>query len=781
MSKEKAPIAHQEQFDVCMIFPADKDGHFKSDGLQVLRNIQYYLGEANVFPYASANKGEIYVLLRVEEAVMKTFAKTNSNKYLADKAQLTEQAKIGWAGKGIQPLKIETDLGITRYDPFEFIYLRYTTEEEFQHLYSKNNGSIFTEVERISIIYSILTGQHEYGGCQLRFGPLIKNEIILAVFSLHDRAALQELKNKFHGPTAVLVPWAQPYEAIESYFGEKITLYFKFLGHFTLYMIIPAIVGLAVELVILGFLDVRHPIAAFYSIFICIWGVCVMEFWKRTEKFVALEHGMIGYEAKETYREDFQEDKSLYLTGQEVLYFSDTKRSRRKVISYLCIAFFCIITVGTTAAIYKFKAIVSATSADLNAVASIVASIMTAIQILFYGAVYSQISSTITEYENNRTHTEHEDSSIAKNFIFKFINAYASFFFIAFFAAWLPTSTYPGEDPNSYQASFQGQCGSPSCMQTLAINLGIILATDVVVGDSLELLVPYMSEQFKLSKELQGAHPNCDLSPAEKEFAMDVYSDDELIGDYMEIAIMFGYMTMFVAALPGSTFFVLLYLIIEIKVDIWKLTHLMRRPWPRGAEDIGTWQTIFELVITAAVISNAGMIVFTMNIVSDYSTFTQLWIFIGFQWVLFTIQGLIRISIPDCPNEVQIQLQRQEFLNLKLIDCVSDVNDHMKPPLDVSSFQFITDSSPSAPSAPSDPSSGQLQGQELQGDNDVSPIQKAFISKSMKDTNNNGPSSTISEVERAMGSRQVKLDDAYINRMNSMIHGSVREIDSKML
>ena len=758
MSKEKAPIAHEEQFDVCIIFPADEQGHFKDEGLQILRNIQYYLGEKNVHPYKSVDAGEIYVLLRVEESVMQKFAMTNSYKYLADPKQLSDQASQGWPGKDIKPLKIETELAITRYDPFEFIFLHYSDSDEFQHLYKKNNGaSIFTAVERINIIYSILTGRHEYGGCQLRFGPLIKNDVILSVFALHDRVALQELKDKYHGPAAIFLSWAQPYDAIQSYFGAKITLYFKFLGHFTLYMVIPAFVGLLIQLVILGYFNVNSPAAAIYSIFICIWGVCVMEFWKRTEKFIAMEQGMIGYEAKESYREEFQEDKVIYLTGQEILYFSNTKRSQRKVISYLIIALCCCISVGTTAAIYKFKAIVSSTSMELNYSASSVASIMTSIQILFYSAVYSQFASTLTDYENNRTHTEHEDSTIAKSFIFHFINAYASFFFIAFFAPWLPTSTYPGEDPNSYEASFQGQCGSPSCMQTLAINLGIILAVDIVVGDTLELLVPYLSEKYKLSKELAGVHPHCELSPAEREYVMDEYGDNELIEDYMEIAIMFGYMTMFVAALPGSTFVVLIYLIIEVKVDIWKLTHLMRRPWPRGAEDIGSWQTIFDLVIAAAVIVNAGMIVFTMDMVSQYSTFTQAWIFIGFQWVLFSIQALIRVSIPDVPSEVQIQLQRQEFLNIKLIDCVSDKDDHMKHPNDNSSFRFadyVTIQS----------------GDEVNVDNVTNVEYNANTN-----TKNRGSSGRIISlsVERAMGARRVKLDENYVNHMNSMIDKSV--------
>ena len=31
---------------------------------------------------------------------------------------------------------------------------------------------------------------------------------------------------------------------------------------------------------------------------------------------------------------------------------------------------------------------------------------------------------------------------------------------------------------------------------------------------------------------------------------------------------------------------------LEIRVDAWKITSLCRRPFPKPAEDIGTWQTV---------------------------------------------------------------------------------------------------------------------------------------------------------------------------------------------
>jgi hypothetical protein len=82
-----------------------------------------------------------------------------------------------------------------------------------------------------------------------------------------------------------------------------------------------------------------------------------------------------------------------------------------------------------------------------------------------------------------------------------------------------------------------------------------------------------------------------------------------------------------------------------------------------------------DLIIVAAVVTNGAMIVFTMQLVRDYSTFTQFWVFIGFQWVLFFVQYVIRAIIPDIPFEVEIQTDRADFLNRKIIEREPDVED----------------------------------------------------------------------------------------------------------
>jgi hypothetical protein len=51
-----------------------------------------------------------------------------------------------------------------------------------------------------------------------------------------------------------------------------------------------------------------------------------------------------------------------------------------------------------------------------------------------------------------------------------------------------------------------------------------------------------------------------------------------------------------------------------------------------GAEDIGSWQTVFEVMAVVCVVTHAGFIVYTMDTkIRDYGPVQKAFIFIGYQ------------------------------------------------------------------------------------------------------------------------------------------------------
>lgn len=65
---------------------------------------------------------------------------------------------------------------------------------------------------------------------------------------MHNKSrAVQLLKQQLSVAT---VPWRQPTDDIREYYGEKIALYNLFLGHYTEYILVPSIVGIAFQVVV---------------------------------------------------------------------------------------------------------------------------------------------------------------------------------------------------------------------------------------------------------------------------------------------------------------------------------------------------------------------------------------------------------------------------------------------------------------------------------------------------------------------------------------------------
>jgi hypothetical protein len=46
---------------------------------------------------------------------------------------------------------------------------------------------------------------------------------------------------------------------------------------------------------------------------------------------------------------------------------------------------------------------------------------------------------------------------------------------------------------------------------------------------------------------------------------------------------------------------------------------------PNGAQDIGTWLGIFQFLSVAGVVTNAALVCFTMDVLSDYTPMGRTW------------------------------------------------------------------------------------------------------------------------------------------------------------
>jgi anoctamin-10/anoctamin-7 len=643
------------RYDYCIVFPKDKD-EMREDAINAFRACG-----CELYQYWSHDRDQIFVLLRVSETKLRIFADKINFKVLLNQDALIQASNAGYEhpnGGKIAPFEIQHRSDITPIMPYEYIYSPFKIDPSLEKFFA----SPFPMNVRLKLTYLLLQASPSQGGAGLELRGLLSSKHILGYFPLHDDEERKRLSADWL--TWVQAPWNQPIDAVKEYLGEKIALYFTFLGHYTTWLIFPSILGLICQIIVASTGDFSHPILPFFGLFIAMWSVFMLEFWKRKEVVTAYRWGMEGFEQKQLDRPEFKGDGNgtikSFIDGSDILYFPPQQQAILMCQSFTAIGSLATVVLGAVIAIYVIRRVMYDTS--VGTYSSTVASILNSVQITMFNIIYSKLADSLTERENHRTDTTFEDSMIAKLFLFQFVNSYTSFFYLAFVAKYV--SRPPGADPE-----VTGECGYSDCMVAIAINLGIIFGTRLTLSNAIELLDPIVKSIMKGREEHVDVTT---LSAPEREFLLEPY--DLLKGslnDYAELAIQFGYMAFFVTALPASVIGAFINNYAEMRTDAYKLVH-GQRPLLAGAEDIGTWQSIFSVVATISVITNAGIIAFTMSVLEMYSFQVRVWLFIGFQWLCFLSQFIIQVAVPDVPYEIEIQQQRTEHIYNKLILRIPD-------------------------------------------------------------------------------------------------------------
>jgi len=214
-------------------------------------------------------------------------------------------------------------------------------------------------------------------------------------------------------------------------------------------------------------------------------------------------------------------------------------------------------------------------------------------------------------------------------------------------------------------------------MYSLSLNLITIFLLRLLTQQITMNILPWITYKYKVAggaiKELLFSNKPSMLSRPELEFLLEPYDTNRIfIDDMMDAVIQFGYMSLFVTAFPAAAAVALVSNIISIKGKAWKLLNVHQRPAPVAAEDIGQFQSLLLFTAICAVITNAALTVFTMNVLDSFSDSFRFWIFIGFQWICFSAQAIIMEAIPDEPEEIVFHKRRAVHLESKIIDRVED-------------------------------------------------------------------------------------------------------------
>ncbi|XP_039986924.1 anoctamin-7 [Xiphias gladius] len=606
--------------------------------------------------------------------------------------------------------------------PPEYYTCQFRTNKLQRFLGSDDKDTFFNTTQRHQVLYEILA-RTPYGSAkkgEVGIDRLLSEQVFTAAYPLHEGG--------FQLPTPPVPPkslslrqilyayWArwscwrcyQPLDHIREYFGEKIALYFAWLGFYTCWLLPASLTGTVIFL--FGFWLMATDVPAkevcdsgnsfimcpicnicsywnyssicvtykagllfdnggtvFLSVFMSLWAVTFLEYWKRTCSALSHHWDCSDFqEIEERPRPEFTAMAPMTMrnpvTGAEEPYFPENKRLSRTLtgcmviiimIAVVLMFLIAIILHRTIFSIILYKSNPSFFSFSAGRIASISGSVLNLLVILMLSKVYTTLAHILTRWEMHRTQSKYEDMFILKVFIFQFVNFYSSPVYIAFFKGRFVG--YPG-NYNTLFGVRNEDCGAGGCLIELAQELLVIMVGKQLVNNIQEFIVPKlrswwqkrrMSPRLREVKEKEGEEDQREeVSPWEADYQLLVC--EGLFSEYLEMVIQFGFITIFVTACPLAPLFALINNWVEIRLDAQKFVTEYRRPVVERAQDIGIWLPILQFITHMAVLSNAFLIAFTSSFLPRlYYGYTR----------DSTLSGFINFTLATSPHNYSQQRQ----------------------------------------------------------------------------------------------------------------------------
>uniref|UniRef100_A0A3Q1ID33 Anoctamin n=1 Tax=Anabas testudineus TaxID=64144 RepID=A0A3Q1ID33_ANATE len=513
----------------------------------------------------------------------------------------------------------------------------------------------------IRIVHFILNHTPISSGEGLR--DLMKSKVFEAKFCLHEKQ--RELKESWARWTACLQ--GQPITAVRNYFGEKVALYYLWLGWYTFLLIPPAIIGMVVFLYGLAFFNSSPLIkevcetdtvmcprcdekcqvwqlsdtcayakisllfdnngTVFFAMFMAVWATLFLEFWKRHRASYVCEWKVSEWcEEEEELILEIVNDADCTPRPHKHSYMRSTL-----VLVYVTI----LVLIGLTHVLVVFRAIIAVVltkgnSEFLRNNSSSCAMMLGAVLHYFIITVMTRINRMVAmklcEIEETRSFAATEKSFTVKMFTFQFFTYFSSLFYVAFFLGRI--NGHPGGYVRIAGKWRLEECHPSGCLTDLFIQMAIIMVLKQTISNVFEFTGPWFNRWLKRrrTQRLQRKCAHCYLKDDSEakdgaelcdickirdwlsNYRLNDVDSFSLFDEFLEMVIQFSFTTIFVAAFPLAPLLALINNIIEIRLDAIKMVTLERRMVPKKTNDIGVWIDVLEAIGVLAVIAN-GLVI----------------------------------------------------------------------------------------------------------------------------------------------------------------------------
>ncbi|XP_075683262.1 anoctamin-10 [Rhinoderma darwinii] len=470
--------------------------------------------------------------------------------------------------------------------------------------------------------------------------------VLIQIFPLHDKEELKRLSFQWYRQINFTY---QPIDKIRHYFGDTIGLYFGFLEYFTLALIPMALIGIPYYFFAWEDYD-KYVIFATFNL---VWSTVILEVWKRYCSTMTYRWGTL------LMKREFEEPRPGFhgvlginpVTGKKEPTYSSLKRQLRIYlvsVPFVCLSLYFAIYVmmiyfdlEDLAIRYNHEQ-----QSTFSGLLLFVPSIIYAVVIEIMNRIYRYAAEFLTNYENHRLESSHQNHLVLKVLVFNIVNCFASLFFIAFV-----------------------MCDLKLLRQSLAT----LLITSQILNQFVEAVLPYwMQKRYnrQIKNKVKTLKVDTEFSLLEQvhlEKEMDTYLGT--FDDYLELFLLFGYVSLFSCVYPLAALLAVLNNVTELYSDALKMCRVFKRPFAEPSSSIGVWMLAFETMGIIAVVTNCTLLGMSSQVHSVFQD-SRLDLFLtvtAIEHALLALKFILAFVIPNKPYDIRIKLARLEFESMEAL------------------------------------------------------------------------------------------------------------------
>uniref|UniRef100_A0A8C1KAJ4 Anoctamin n=1 Tax=Cyprinus carpio TaxID=7962 RepID=A0A8C1KAJ4_CYPCA len=507
---------------------------------------------------------------------------------------------------------------------------------------------------RIRIVDFIL--HHTHIDSEEEYLPdLMKKNVFETHFCLHEKREQKELKQSWARWSACFR--GQPITNVRNYLGEKVALYFLWLGWYTFLLIPASVIGLVVFLYGLAFYSTSPLIKEVCQSNVIMCPLCdnTCRVWELSDTCMYAKVLYFYSFYSTVFLEFWKCHRSSYVSAWKVFDWCEEEEELileivnnahcepkmhrhsylRSTIVLVLVTLMLLVIIGLTHVLVVSRVIATVLLAE-NSTWQVITENSQTVAVML-GAVLHYITITVmTRVKAHKppthSHAAVERSFTVKMFIFQFFTMFSSLIYTAFFLGRI--NGHPGGYVRISGKWRLEECHPSGCLTDLFIQMSIIMVLKQTFNNIFEYSGPWFSRWLKRkkaqkfrrrcvkcfkkeamnTKEGSELCENCKLEDLHRNYSLIKTDRFSLFNEFLEMVIQFSFTTIFVAAFPLAPLLALLNNIIEIRLDAIKMVSLERRLVPMKANDIGVWTDVLEAIGVLAVIAN-GLVI---GISSDF-------------------------------------------------------------------------------------------------------------------------------------------------------------------